>query len=167
MPKNKIFKTRNGKNIILFFTNQIMALHSQALFNYLKPRLNKNEVYKVWIDFNNCTYIDSTTVGTLIKIDNILKTIDRELILCNLPEDIARIFQEMHLDSYFNIIKLEIFKKIANNIKEQIPVEKNKKVSLDFILDTHKCIVKISPEMEEEFKDLFSLLNRDQKKEGC
>ena len=84
MSNAKIFITEREKDILLFFTGHIMAVHSQALFDYLKQLLTDRKIEKIWVDFNNCIYIDSTNKGTFNLFDNQLKNNGGELILCNL-----------------------------------------------------------------------------------
>ena len=165
MAEAKIYITQNGKNMNLFFTCHVMAIHSQALFVYLKPYFKKDKIYNIWIDFNNCDYIDSTTVGTLIIIHNELKKIDKELVLCNLSSETESVLKTMGLVNYFKIINLETFKNLSENLKEQISVKKDNKLSSEFVLDAHKSIVQISPEMEKEFQPLFTILNQEIQKD--
>ncbi len=167
MSNAKIFITEREKDILLFFTGHIMAVHSQALFDYLKQLLTDRKIEKIWVDFNNCIYIDSTTIGTLILLDNQLKKMGGELILCNLTLETEEVIKKMGLFCFFNIIQVEAFKQLSKFILKQIPVEKDKKISLEFVLDAHKCIVKLSPEMNEEFKSLLETLEKNKESDGA
>lgn len=160
MADATIYIAINGKNILLFFTNHIMAIHSQALYEYIGPKINTDNVFKIWVDFHNCEYIDSTTVGTLIKIGVDLKKIRKELVLCNLSEPVMGVIKQMGLHNYFNIVDLDTFKKLACCLKDKIPVDMDRKVSLDFVRDAHQSIIEISPEMKDEFKDFLNLLDK-------
>lgn len=161
MNESKIFILKKGEEIILFFVNHIMAVHTYALMKNITPLLEKGKINKVWIDFNKCRYIDSTTIGTLIIIKKKLNKNYGKLILCNLNNEIKNIFIKMGLENFFTIITNKKFKKIENEFIEEIEANKTEKIKAEFILDAHNKIIEISPHLKDTFKNVFEVLEQE------
>lgn len=155
---SKIFYLQKNYDLILFFYNKITAIYSYSLKEYLNERIKNIEIKNIWIDLANCTYMDSTTIGAVLQLHNRLERNNGKLILCNLHEKINKIFLNAHLNSYLNI---EINNNISNMEKqffEVMPLREKIELSDEFILDTHHDLVKIVPELRDQFESLFNLL---------
>ncbi len=156
---NKILFYREADALYLIFFNHIMAAHISSLFEIIENDINNNIITKIYVDFYKCNYIDSTVIGTLIKIDSILKKSGNRLILYNLNNEIFDILKKMGLQRYFVISDEKIELKDIKKYREL--EESSKRINPEFVLDAHNNIIRVSPEMRKEFEVLISMLKQE------
>jgi anti-anti-sigma factor len=168
LKESKIYSIRHGKDIALIFINDIMAVHSSAMFSFIKPLIEEDKIKTVWINLKKCKTIDSTTIGTLVKMHKILEEKRGCLFLCNPSKDVKLNLEWMGLDKFFNIQEKILFTKIEKQFLNDIPLLKEKLTS-EFVLDALEEILKISPKLKKEYQKLFNILHKDieKKKKGC
>ena len=82
-------------------------LDNSKYFEVFLDTLVNGGVLKIYINFSNVKYIDSSGIGVLINTAKKIRTNSGELILSNLSSDIKKIFSTVNLDSYFKIFKSE------------------------------------------------------------
>ncbi|MFW6251058.1 MAG: STAS domain-containing protein [Alkalispirochaetaceae bacterium] len=145
-------------DLIVFFRGSVTANHSYALYQQLATWLTEKPVEHVFLDLHLATYIDSTTVGTLIKIHKLQRSLGKRCVLINLSRSVKEILGQMKLLGYFRIAEDENTKELEDRVVEQIPVEQQERVSSEFVLDTHHDIVNIVPELRGEFETLLKAL---------
>ncbi len=160
MDKNKILYYQENNELYLIFFDHIMAANIIVLFNIIEKDIQNKTIKKIFIDFYKCNYIDSTVIGTLIKIQTLLK--NKDLILYNLNKEILKIFSHMGLEKFFtikqNLIDLKDIKKYS--VLESI----DNNLDPEFVLDAHNHIIKVSPSIRGEFETLISVLKSQIKK---
>lgn len=70
----------------------------------LFDRINElDNIQKLVLDFLDVLFIDSSTIGVLVKIDRDFKTSKTPFVLKNLSEDITELFTDTGLDMLFTI----------------------------------------------------------------
>ncbi|MBN1897374.1 MAG: STAS domain-containing protein [Spirochaetes bacterium] len=164
MPnESNIYSIRQGKDIALIFINDIMAVHSSAMYVYIKPLIEENKIKTIWINLNKCKTIDSTTIGTLVKMHKMLEEKRGCLFLCNPSKDVKMNLEWMGLIDFFNVQQKIVFTRIEKRFMNDIPLLKGRLTS-EFVLDALEEILKISPHLKEEYKKLFNILHQDIKK---
>lgn len=160
IDKSNIFYLKKDDFLYFCFFDKITASYSFSLKKYLNSLLTNNKkIKKIYIDLSKCTYIDSTSIGTLIYIHNLAESLNAKLVLFNIPAKINKIMENANLKRFFNIREdnnlLDFGTKLNNYI---LP---DKKITSDFILDSHKNILKIAPDLKEEFCTILELLNNE------
>lgn len=146
------------ESLIVFFRGSVTANHSYALYQQLEEWLEEKPVPKVFLDLHQAAYIDSTTVGTLIRIHKFQRARAASCVLTNLSEPVREILSQMKLINYFDVAEDPDVRELEDDVMGQIPVERRDKVSSEFVLDTHHDIVNIVPELRREFETLFKAL---------
>jgi anti-anti-sigma factor len=72
-------------------------------------------VASIAIDFTEVEYIDSSALGSLIKLMNKAKNVNIEFILYNMTQPILSIFKLAYLDKFFTITtSADLSKKYSN-----------------------------------------------------
>lgn len=150
----------HGDRLIVFFRGSVTANHSYALYQQLEEWLTEKPVPKIFLDLHMATYIDSTTVGTLIRIHKFQQTRGASCVLTNLSEPVREILSQMKLLDYFEVAEDEEVRELEDKVVEQIPLEQRDKVTSEFVLDAHHDIVNIVPELRTEFEALFKALEQ-------
>lgn len=150
----------HADSLIVFFRGSITANHSYALYQQLEAWLTEKPVPKVFLDLHMATYIDSTTVGTLIRIHKFQQAGGRNCVLTNLSEPVKAILTQMKLLDYFEVAEDAEVARLEERVVDQIPVEQREKVSSEFVLDAHHDIVNIVPELRKEFETLLKALEQ-------
>jgi anti-anti-sigma factor len=148
----------HGGSLIVFFRGSVTANHSYALYQQLEKWLKEKPVPKIFLDLHQATYIDSTTVGTLIRIHKFQQGRAASCVLTNLSEPVREILSQMKLIDYFDVAEDSEVRDLEDEVVGRIPVEQREKVSSKFVLDAHHDIVNIVPELRKEFETLFKAL---------
>ena len=155
---SRIFYVQNKNAVILYFINKITALYSYSLKEHFKKLIDRCQLKNVWIDFSQCSYMDSTTIGSVIQLHNLLREKEGKLHLCNLSKSILKMFKSSHLDHFLNIEEDSQNLQMDDDVLRRIPIKSEQDVTDEFILDTHHDLVKIVPELKSDFNNLFSVL---------
>jgi len=157
---SKIFFLQKDDYIYLYFLNKITAVYSFSLKEYIRDLIKLNKIKIIWIDLSKCTYVDSTTIGALIQIHNMIESINGKLYLCNLSVTINRIMENSNLNNFLNINQNKELLNLEEKFLKIIPVNDKDELSDEFIMDAHHDIVKIAPDLENEFITLFDILEQ-------
>jgi len=153
-----IYYLKKGRDLFIYLSGSITAQFSYSLFEYIKPHLEQSNIERMWIDMSKTHYIDSTTIGALIKLHKYMKDSHREAILCNCTDEVLDILYKTHLGNYLKIVERPELKKIEDKIHQKITIEKRSDVPEEFVLDTHHNLVNAAPELKEQFNTLFQVL---------
>lgn len=158
--QNNIFFFQEDDYLYLSFLNKITAIYSFSLKKYLTILLDSKKIKTIWIDLSKCTYVDSTTIGALIQIHNMIENINGKLILCNLSERINKIMENAHLKKFLNIRVEDTLLTLEEKLINSISLKSRDDITEEFIIDTHNDIIKIAPDLKEEFSSLLSILTK-------
>lgn len=95
----------NDKYILFNLQGELDAYYSEnTKDNILKDIENKNKDIIIF-NFKEVKYVDSAGLGCLISILKELKNNDKKLLLCDLNENIKRVFYLTRLDNIFDIFE--------------------------------------------------------------
>ncbi|MCF7927976.1 MAG: STAS domain-containing protein [Spirochaetales bacterium] len=122
-------------------------------------------------DLQNCSYIDSTTIGSFLKISRFMNERNGKLFLRHPSEEITAILDDMRLTRFFFILDETTDPQLEKEIKElletipeesRIPLPYDERDVLDeaFILEAHRDIVDTAPHLKPEFEHLIELLEK-------
>ncbi len=94
---------KNGINIIHFEeVDKITALNAELIKKELNAFFNKPNS-KLVINLQKIAYIDSTGFGTFLSIMKTSQSTGGEFKICNVNQDIMKLFRLLHLDNIFEI----------------------------------------------------------------
>lgn len=148
----------HARDLIIFFRGAVKADHSFALYEKLEHSLGEGGVDTLYLDLHDSDYIDSTTVGTLIKLKKLQESHGARCVLTNLSDPVREILAGMKLLSYFSVAESTKVRELEDQVVNAVPLDLQEKVSSAFVLDAHHDIVRIVPELREEFETLFKAL---------
>lgn len=94
--------TINGDILKFSLTGEIDILNSGELY-YEIESLFLQDRKDVFLDFTGVTFIDSTGLGTIVKINNMIKNSGKKLVLMHMSDHIKKIFTICSLDSILDI----------------------------------------------------------------
>lgn len=85
--------------------------------NFIKKNLGKNR--NIAINMRGLTFLDSSGMGSLVKLLNLMKQKSGNFFIYNVSEDILRIIEVADLLSFFKIVKeSEILSNYSDNIDD-------------------------------------------------
>ncbi len=93
------------------------TIEDEHTFQLELNKLLKGKVKSILFNFSQLIHIDSTGVGSIIKLMNLAKSSDVNLYLYSLPEHILKIFQSAYLDTFLNIKTQEEMGELFSDIK--------------------------------------------------
>ena len=76
--------------------------------NFVKANRGKN--HNIAIDMKKLVFLDSSGMGSLVKLLNFTRQISGGFYLYNVPEEVRKIFEVADLISFFNIVTESEFK---------------------------------------------------------
>jgi len=130
------------------------------MYRQVEEWTNDHPQSSVFIDLDNASYVDSTTIGTLIRLHKQQRAEGGALCLCNLSPAVANVIDKTKLTSYFTIIEDDTLREIEKNYLETMPRHQGSDVDSSFVLDAHNDICEVRPELKAEFEGLISALKR-------
>lgn len=144
--------------LILFVSGRITANEAYDMYQQLEDWMRDHEGSTLFIDMDDTSYIDSTTIGTLIKLHKAQKASKGEFFLCNLSESVHEVIHKTKLDRYFTIIENDMLHEIEEGARRRMPMRSRGELNAAFVLDAHNDILEVAPEMKEKFAGLISVL---------
>ena len=155
-----VYFWHDDDEIILFVTGRMTATEAYAMYRHLEPWLSEHDGGTVFLDLDQTIYMDSTTVGTLIKIHKEQKTRCGRFFLCNPSDPVRDIIRKTKLDRYFSIIDNTQLRDLERSAIKRMPIHEGPTVDGAFVLEAHNDICEVAPEMKPQFQGVISLLRR-------
>jgi len=154
----------NGQNV-LRLPPRCEGNFPKEFISLFKEEQNR-ELTQLVVDFSETDFIDSTTIGVMVRVEKDFKTRNSSLTLRNLKDTIYELFSETGLDVLFDIEKdgsvsekmVDIFEESAD-IRLEIETEIK-----DSICIFHMSGVMNHPEGSRFFKQQFLLTMAEYKK---
>lgn len=155
-----IFFWRSDEQLVLFVSGRVTATEAYALYHHLAQWLSAHQHARVFIDLDHTTYIDSTTIGTFIRLHKERLAAGGQLVLCNLSPVVRDIVTKTKLAGYFNIIEDDTLHAIEENYLEQMSHAAGADLDSSFVLDAHNDLCQVRPELTEKFEGLMRVLRQ-------
>ncbi len=153
------FWSNNGE-LFLFISGRITATEAYSMYRHVEEWTQQHPRSSVFIDLDNTTYVDSTTIGTLIRLHKQQRADGGALCLCNPSPAVANVIDKTKLTNYFTIIENDTLHAIEKNYLETMPRHRGGDVDSSFVLDAHNDICQVRPELTSEFQGLISVLKQ-------
>ncbi|MFP4484947.1 MAG: STAS domain-containing protein [Spirochaetota bacterium] len=156
--QGSVHYVRKTDELILFIAGEVTAHLAQSMYAHLAASLDPPSFRRIYAELSTTSYVDSTTIGTFIKLKKILERHEGELILCNPSAKVKRILSDMHLLAYFTVTESSALKDIRRDVLTKISPDHKDLLSSDYLLDAHRTIVQEAPHLQEEFDSLIKTL---------
>ncbi len=111
----KINTVKNGIGIV--HLNGKLNIESENEFELKINKLFSENITKILLNMSEVKHIDSTGLGSIMKIMNRAKFSNIELYLFDLPDNIKNVFSVAYIDIFFNIRSSEEIREIFPGIK--------------------------------------------------
>ena len=151
----------DGEQLLLFLSGRITANEAYALYQHVEPWQEEHPAGTIIADLDAAYYIDSTTIGTLIRLHKEQKRQGGRLVLCNLSDEVEDIIRKTKLLRYFMIIVDERLRSLEQDAFKQME-ERHESLDSGFVLDAHNDICRVVPELRPRFESLLAVLAADQ-----
>lgn len=160
MSQGKILVAEKANVYLLKLTGDVRLTLCASITDYINKIFKNEAVEDVYVDLLEAECIDSTTLGLLAKLAlHTMKTFDiRTKLLC-VNKDILRIFEAMDIDNLFDILGLlEPEDDVPSEVQEIKPKAVDEDTIRQQVLEAHQLLVKLNPELMNEFFDLITSL---------
>ena len=94
--------SKEGEITVVDVDGQLIVGNRQELKQKVLDELEKGD-RKFLVDFTETGYIDSSGLGVLVSLSNLLREVGGELRLSTLNEDLRTLFELTKLDTLFRI----------------------------------------------------------------
>lgn len=157
---------RRSDELLLFVAGEVTAPLAQSMYSHLAASLETPTFSRVFVELSQTSYVDSTTIGTFIKMKKVLEPRGGRLILCNLSGKVKRILSEMHLLEYFMVTDSTAVHEIRDEVLTEIPPDRRDLLRSEYLLEAHRAIVDEAPHLQKEFETLITALRAQTEMEG-
>ena len=155
-----IYYLKQKQTLILFAEGRIQALTAYSLFEHVSDVVSQSNIREIFLDLSNTEYIDSTTIGTLLKLVRFMKRNGGKAWLCNPSEAVGDILKTCHLYGYLPIIHEDGLTELKSKVLDKVPVQRKDLLTDDYVLEAHKDIVDAAPQVRDQFELLLSALEQ-------
>lgn len=155
-----IYYLKQKQTLILFAEGRIQALTAYSLFEHVSDVVTQSDIREVFFDLSKTDYIDSTTIGTLLKLVRFMKRNGGKTWLCNPSDAVVEILKTCHLYGYLPIIHEERMGELKSKVLDKVPVQRKDLLTDDYVLEAHKDIVEAAPQVRDQFEILLSALEQ-------
>lgn len=100
---------RRGKESLLLELEGKFDIEEAMRFESRVNAVLPERIKTIALDLEKLTYIDSSAIGSIIKIMNLVRNYDGELVLLGVSPHIRNIFALARLESFFDIREKENF----------------------------------------------------------
>lgn len=146
--------------LILFAEGHIQALTAYSMFEHVSEVVSQNGITGVFLDLSKTEYIDSTTIGTMLKLNRFMAQHDGKTWFCNPSKSVANILKTCHLYGYLPIVFESSLEQLRTDVLDHVPVQRKDLLTDDYVLEAHKDIVEASPQVRPKFEALLSVLEK-------
>mgnify|MGYP006273873347 CR=1 FL=1 len=151
---------RSGEQLFLFVAGRVTATEAYAMYRHVEGWVSDHPQSSIFVDLDHTDYIDSTTIGTLIRLHKQQRAAGGEFYLCNLSASVADIIAKTKLTGYFDILENDALHSIEQESLQRMPKHDGHDVDSSFVLDAHNDICRVRPELTPKFEGLISVLRR-------
>lgn len=157
MSRNGIFYTQQGCCYVLKLVGDIRYTMGCSLDDLLQQHLSEEEIKRVFVDLSEATGIDSTSLGLLAKIANLMKSrSDDKVVLISPNDDITQILESMGFDEVFNICHID---QTCPPASEQAAIKDPAKENMaQTMLEAHHILSQLNDKNRVMFKDVICAL---------
>ncbi|AEH50413.1 STAS domain-containing protein [Pseudothermotoga thermarum] len=92
-----------GSKLVCRINGDIDAYHSADVKKAIKDELEKTSAMTVILDMSQVPYVDSAGLGTMVALLKVARTLNKELVLASLRQNVKRVFEMTRLDKVFKI----------------------------------------------------------------
>ncbi len=156
----RVYYLKQQDVLILFAEGHIQALTAYSMFEHVTEVVSQNGITGVFLDLSKTDYIDSTTIGTMLKLNRYMAQNDGKTWFCNPSKEVADILKTCHLYGYLPIIFEPSMEQLRNDVLDHVPVQRKDLLTDDYILEAHKDIVEAAPQVKPKFEALLSVLEK-------
>ena len=156
----RVYYLKQNEVLILFAEGHIQALTAYSMFEHVAEVVSQNGITGVFLDLSKTEYIDSTTIGTMLKLDRYMAQHHGKTWFCNPSKPVADILKTCHLYGYLPIVFESSIEQLRNDVLDHVPVQRKDLLTDDYVLEAHKDIVEASPQVRPKFEALLSVLEK-------
>lgn len=98
---------KNGKHIVLEVKGELDLYNATELKTEATKVIDKMDGNSMVLDFDGVSYIDSSGLGVIIQIKNLLKEKGKTIAFLNIRESIIKVFKFMRFDKNLKIYSCE------------------------------------------------------------
>ncbi|MEM5947442.1 STAS domain-containing protein [Spirochaetia bacterium 38H-sp] len=146
------------EELIFFLPKTIRAQDAYSMYKYAEKLLQEKQPRMLLVDLSSTEYMDSTTIGTFLKLRSWMKAHGGSFFIANINKESARILREMHLYDYFNHFTNDLLAQIKKHVCNNLPQIDKNKLAAWYIKDAHECLIKAAPQLKESFLPLLKAL---------
>lgn len=161
MDDGCILQARQGSTCVLAFIGEIRYPIGPALSGHLDQVFREPDLDDVLIDLSATSNIDSTCLGLLAKVANLMRErFDRKPVLVSTRPDISELLDSLGFDQVFAIRHdhrphLEQVRKIPS------PASPTESELAWTVLDAHQVLAEMNEANRSRFRDVIEAIKAD------
>jgi len=159
--EGSIFSARLETIEYIKFVGVIRYTQCTGLEAYIESLFESPSFSEMVIDLNEADMLDSTALGLLARISIEYKKIsDKKAVLFLQSGELAHILKRVCFDQVFNIIAKSKNKNDMNFV-ELNSISKSEDEVMEYVIEAHKNLAKISEKNQHYFTDITQALGKN------
>ena len=157
MQFGEIYYGKQGSAYILKFVGDIRYTLSCSLDNFLDRLFRQNDFCQITVDLTETTNIDSTNLGLLGKIANLMRSrFNRKPFLISTNDNVNRVLDSMGFEDVFDMCgDCQHCPEAAQRVED---CHASKSQMARIMLDAHTVLCNISEHNRKEFQGVIGAL---------
>lgn len=156
-PQGEALYAWHGETCVLRLVGEVRYTLGTDLDRFIDGVFEKGQCREMLIDLTASESIDSTSLGLLAKIANLLRSAGRKPTIVSTNPDIDRTLETVGFDQVFNILHENLGDDCAH---ETVPaVDATKSEMAGVILDAHRVLCDLNDDNREMFQSVVDALD--------
>jgi anti-anti-sigma factor len=163
MNKSRILYSKKDGMYFLKLVGDIRHTVSHRLDRFIKIVFYDQDFLDLMVDMTETEYIDSTNLGLLAKISNLMRErFERKPTILSTNKNITVLLENIGFDKAFIIVTDTNW--TPQKLSEISDAADNEKDAAMRILDAHRTLMELNEKNKDMFKSVVELLEKDVKK---
>lgn len=163
MTVGTIYYAKQGHTYVLKFVGEIRYTMSCSLDRFLERLFERSDYDEIAIDLTETTTIDSTNLGLLAKIANVVRRrFNRKPPLHSTNRDVNQVLDSMGFDDVFDLCYEPRCAECPKTIRRLEVNEPSREEMARTLLDAHCALSDLNEQNRLEFKNIVGALQQRQ-----
>lgn len=146
----------HGGRLVVFPRTGATADSAYTFVEHIRPLIVRQDIGDIVVDLSEVEMVDSTTLGSFVQMQSMVKATGGRFILCNVPDVVRRILEDAYMDDFFKVIDSPAVTEIGEILAERVRVESRRFDPERFILDIGRDLTTEQPDLIPELDRLMA-----------
>lgn len=155
----EVYYWQDAERLVLFAAGRVTAAEAYSIHQQVAAWLERHPGSTVIVDLDQTEYMDSTTIGTLVRLHKLQQSGGAAFALTNPSQAAARTLEDMRLTRFFTVLEEPQLRSLEREAFHRVPRRPRGEMSSEFVLDAHHDLCGANPDLRPKFAKLIEVLS--------